>query len=85
MIRVDVRSERVHLACSLRTSTSLSATGSSSGSNPVSAANFSARNVAIRSSQFLPPRSWSPAVASTAISSGVIRATVTSKVPPPRS
>ena len=38
-------------------STSLSATGSSSGSNPVSAANRSERNVAIRSSQFLPPRS----------------------------
>ncbi len=85
VIRAEARSESVHLACSLRTRTSLSAEGSSSGSNPVSAAKRSERNVAMRSSQFLPPRSWSPAVASTTISSGVIRATVTSKVPPPRS
>ncbi len=63
--RVEVRSDSDHLACSARVSTSLSITGSSSGSTPVAAWNFSARNVAIRSSQFLPPRSWSPAVART--------------------
>ena len=40
MIRVDVRSERAHLACSLRSRTSLSATGSSSGSKPLWAANL---------------------------------------------
>ena len=70
VIRAEVRSESAHLACSLRTRTSLRAIGSSSGSKPVSAANRSARKVAIRSSQFLPPRSWSPAVARMTISVG---------------
>ena len=59
--------------------------GSSSGSTPVAWWNFSARKVAMRSSQFLPPRSWSPAVARTSTPEGVSCAMVTSNVPPPRS
>ena len=35
LIRVEARSESAHLACSLRTKTSLRANGSSSGSTPV--------------------------------------------------
>ena len=86
VIRVEFRSESAHFACSLRTKTSLSARGIVERvESRLDVSNRSARQVAIRSSQFLPPRSWSPAVARMMISSGVIRATVTSNVPPPRS